>query len=50
MLLEAHLSSHYVLALPAVDLHDKTLEHNFDRFVREVGLTGKTVPSGVIMR
>ena len=38
-----HLSSHYVLALPAVDLRDKTLERNFDRFVREVGLTGKTV-------
>ena len=43
MLLVVHLSSHYVLALPAVDLQDKTLEHNFDRFVREVGLTGKTV-------
>ena len=43
MLLVVHLSSHYVLALPAVDLRDKTLEHNFDRFVREVGLTGKTV-------
>ena len=42
-LLVVHLSSHYVLVLPAVDLHDKTLEHNFDRFVREVGLTGKTV-------
>ena len=25
------------------NLHDKTLENNFDRFVREVGLTGKTV-------
>ena len=43
VLLVVHLSSHYVLALPAVDLRDKTLEHNFDRFVREVGLTGKTV-------
>ena len=43
VLLVVHLSSHYVLALPAVDLHDKTLENNFDRFVREVGLTGKTV-------
>ena len=43
VLLVVHLSSHYVLALPAVDLHDKTLERNFDRFVREVGLTGKTV-------
>ena len=43
VLLVVHLSSHYVLGLPAVDLHDKTLEHNFDRFVREIGLTGKTV-------
>ena len=43
VLLVVHLSSHYVLALPAVDLHDKTLEHNFDRFVRGVGLTGNTV-------
>ena len=43
VLLVVHLSSHYVLALPAVDLRDKTLEHNFDRFVREVGLAGKTV-------
>ena len=43
VLLVVHLSSHYVLALPAVDLRDKTLERNFDRFVREVGLTGKTV-------
>ena len=43
LLLVVHLSSHYVLGLPAVDLHDKTLEHNFDRFVREIGLTGKTV-------
>ena len=43
VLLVVPLSSHYVLALPAVDLRDKTLEHNFDRFVREVGLTGKTV-------
>ena len=38
-----HLSSHYVLGLPAVDLRGKTLEHNFHRFVREIGLTGKTV-------
>ena len=43
VLLVVHLSSHYVLALPAVDLRDKTLERAFDRFVREVGLTGKTV-------
>ena len=43
VLLVVHLSSHYVLGLPAVDLRDKTLEHNFDRFVREIGLTGKTV-------
>ena len=43
VLLVVHLSSHYVLGLPAMDLHDKTLEHNFDRFVREIGLTGKTV-------
>ena len=42
-LLIVHLSSHYVLGLPAMDLRDKTLEHNFDRFVREIGLTGKTV-------
>ena len=41
VLLVVHLSSHYVLGLPAVDLRDKTLEHNFDRFVREIGLTGK---------
>ena len=43
VLLVVHLSSQYVLALPAVDLRDKMLERNFDRFVREVGLTGKTV-------
>ena len=43
VLLAVHLYSHYVLAIPAVELHERTLEYNFNRFIRELGLNGKTI-------